>query len=126
MSIAYVDPSVIVAIAFNEPGAVRMVQRARRFDRLIASPLLEAEVRSAAKRERIALDERLLSAIQFIPVIDTLGVEIARVLAQGYLRGADCFHVATALRIAGHPAELTFLTLDVNQRTIAAALGFKT
>lgn len=117
---------MIVAIAFREAGAVRVAQRARRFDRLIASPLIEAEVRCAAKREQIALDDRLLSAIQLIPVFDTLGKEIDRVLAHGYLRGADCFHVATALRIAPNPEELTFLTLDVNQRTVAAALGFKT
>ena len=76
MSGAYVDTSVVVAIAFSE-----------------ARPLSE---------------------------------QIARVLEAGYVRGADCWHLATALYIAPDPGEIVFLTLDHRQRDIAKALGFAT
>jgi hypothetical protein len=44
----------------------------------------------------------------------------------GYLRGADCWHLATALYLAPNPSDLTFLTLDDTQRKIAKTLGFRT
>ena len=43
-----------------------------------------------------------------------------------YLRGADLWHVATALYLAESPADVDFLTLDPAQREAAAALGFPT
>lgn len=48
-----------------------------------------------------------------------------RVLGTGYVRGADCWHLATAIYLAGDPAKLTFLTLDDQQRTVAESLGFQ-
>ena len=45
---------------------------------------------------------------------------------EGYVRGADLWHLACALYVAASPGELTFLTLDERQRTVAKALGFKT
>ena len=55
-----------------------------------------------------------------------LSPEIRRVLQAGYLRGADCFHVASALYFMDDPTGNTFLTLDTRQRAVAKALGFKT
>jgi hypothetical protein len=52
-----------------------------------------------------------------------LGPEIVRVLEAGYARGADVWHLATALYLADDPADLPFLTLDVRQRELARALG---
>ncbi len=45
MRFAYVDTSCLVAIAFDEPGADKVAARLRRFERLFASNLLEAELR---------------------------------------------------------------------------------
>lgn len=51
--------------------------------------------------------------------------EIRRVLAAGYVRGADCWHLASALFLAEDPAKLSFLTLHQRQRTVAQMLGFQ-
>ena len=49
----------------------------------------------------------------------------AEVLGAGYVCGADCWHLATALYLAGdRPGELSFVTLDHQQRAVAAELGF--
>ncbi len=56
-------------------------------------------------------------------VTSVLTGEIQTVLSAGYLRGADCWHVAVALSYA--PArDLTFFSLDKAQRAVAARLGF--
>jgi hypothetical protein len=51
--------------------------------------------------------------------------EIARVLAAGYVRGADCWHLATALYLTDDPSSLTFLTVDERQKSVAVSLGFE-
>ena len=49
--------------------------------------------------------------VQLIGTPDPLSDEIQAVLSAGYLRGADCWHVAAALNYT--PArDLTFLSLD--------------
>ncbi len=124
MSAAYVDTSCLVAVAFGESGASALARRVSRFDRLFSSPLLEAELFSAFVREGREISDTWSSAIEMIIVDRPLGREVVRVLEAGYLRGADCWHLATALYLAPDPAELTFLTLDAGQRRIAKALGF--
>lgn len=47
------------------------------------------------------------------------------VLEAGYARGADLWYLATTLYMAADPAEVTFVTLDQQQRGVAIALGFK-
>ena len=66
------------------------------------------------------------SAIEFVIVDRPLSPEVTRVLSAGYLRGADCWHLATALYVAPDPADLTFVTLDSIQRKVARTLGFVT
>ena len=46
-------------------------------------------------------------------------------LETGYLRGADLWHVATALYVSPQARNLSFATLDARQSDIAAALGFR-
>jgi len=53
-----------------------------------------------------------------------LSAELRRTADAGYLRGADMWHVACALFLAPNPGDLTFLTLDVDQRAVARRLGF--
>ena len=56
MRLAYVDTSCLVAIAFAEAGATKVAGRLERMDRLFASNLLEAELRSALAREGLSDD----------------------------------------------------------------------
>ena len=125
MSIAYVDTSSLVAIAFEEPGASHAGERLEGFSRLLSSNLLEAELRAAFARERLDFDAQMLSRIEWILPDRPLAGELTRALAAGYLRGADLWHIATALYVAPRADEIGFITLDGPQRDIAAALGFQ-
>jgi uncharacterized protein with PIN domain len=125
MNVAYVDSSCIVAIAFGERGATATARRLREFDQLVASNLLEAELRAAFARQREDLDPSIVATLAWIVPERALSQEIERVLRTGYIRGADCWHLATALYIAENPGEITFLTLDAKQAAVAATLGFR-
>ena len=126
MTVAYVDTSCLVAVAFRERGSTALLRRIELFDDLLASNLLEAELRAAYHREGIVGEPELLRAISWILPERPLSAEIATVLQAGYLRGADCWHLATALYVAANPGDLVFLTLDERQRATAESLGFLT
>ena len=123
--LAYLDTSVVVAIRFSQPGAERFRDALTSFE-LYAPPLLEAEWRSALRREQVEPNLAELELVQWIFQDRTLSEELERVFKAGYVRGADAWHLATALSLAPDPSELTFLTLDDRQRAVAEALGFKT
>jgi predicted nucleic acid-binding protein len=123
---AFVDSSVAVAIAFEEPTARALLERLRAFDTVFASPLMEAELRSALRRESRDFDPGFVSAAIWVNPLRSLSLEIGRVLAAGYVRGAHCWHLASALYVCAEPAKLVFLTLDKRQRDVAQALGFAT
>ena len=125
MKVGYVDTSCLVAIAFGERGAAPVRRRLASFDRLVAANLLEAELRCAFAREGVAFDETILGQISWIVPDRPLHAEIARVLEAGYVRGADCWHLASALYLAEDPAAISFLTLDGRQREVAKAVGFE-
>ncbi|MCX5767471.1 MAG: PIN domain-containing protein [Gemmatimonadetes bacterium] len=124
MKVAYVDTSCLVAVALGERGAAAVERRLARFDRLVSSNLLEAELRAALRREGVEGASRVLSSITWLLPDRPLSAEIAAVLEAGYVRGADCWHLATALYLAPEPSELSFMTLDERQRDVAALLGF--
>lgn len=126
MSVAYVDTSCIVAVAFGENGAAAVRRRMREFDELVSSNFLEAELRSAFKRERVDFATDTISELSWLIPDRPLTDEIARVLESGYVRGADCWHLASALYLAGDPVSVAFLTLDQSQRKVAKAIGFTT
>lgn len=125
MSIAYVDTSALVAIAFDEPHGSDLRERLKSFSRRLSSNLLEAELRAAFVREQREFEADVLSGIDWILPNRPLAAELERTLAAGYLRGADLWHVATALFVALSPAEISFMTLDGRQRDVASALGFQ-
>lgn len=125
MSVVYVDTSCLVAAAFSEPAGRAVSRRLARFRTAVASNLLEAELRSVFVREQAELPSSLLSGISWVIPDRALGAEIELVLAAGYVRGADCWHLATALYLFPEPEEATFLTLDERQRGVAGTLGFK-
>ena len=116
----------MVALALGEPGAQAMARRIRGFDTLVAANLVEAEVRSALSREGVRPDRNPVAGLRWILPDRPLSAEIATVTAEGHVRGADLWHLACALFVTDTPGELTFLTLDERQRTVAKALGFKT
>lgn len=124
----YVDTSCIVSIALDEPGSEAVQRQLAGCDGLVAAGLLEAELMSVLRREgsEVAAPPHL-DMLDWIVPHRHLSPEIAQVLAAGYLRGADCWHLATALYVAGDdPASLHFLTLDERQATVASVLGFAT
>ncbi len=125
MKPAYVDSSAILGIAFGEPGAAALERRMARFDAFFSSNLTEAEVLAAVLREGLPAPERdPFGLLSWILPDRPLTPEISSVLAAGYLRGADLWHVACALYLSPDPGDLAFLTLDADQRRIAAKLGF--
>jgi predicted nucleic acid-binding protein len=122
---AYVDTSCLVAIAFAEAGATKVAGRLARLDRLFASNLLEAELRSALAREGLSVDPaELLSGITWVYPNRPLSGEFGRIAVEGYVKGADLWHLACALFLAPEPKDLAFLTLDRRQEAVARKLGF--
>jgi predicted nucleic acid-binding protein len=125
LTAAYVDSSLLLAIAFGEPGAARLAERLDRFDDVYASNLVEAEVMSALAREAIALpDADAFASLNWTFPDRPLTQEFARILEAGHLRGADLWHVACALYLSPNPRDLSFFTLDARQKRVAAKLGF--
>lgn len=122
---AYIDSSCLVAIAFGERGAARLATRIKSFTTIAAHALVEAEIRSACVRERAPVPEAELATIAWVEPGRTLSPEIDMVLSHGYLRGADCWHLAVALFLSPEPRHLAFLTVDDGQRAVARKLGFR-
>lgn len=93
---------------------------------MVSSNLLEPEVRAAFVRNGRAFNSRVLFNIEWVTFDRPLSNELEMALRIGYLRGADLWHIATALYMFDEPSEVTFLTLDRRQEEVAAALGFQT
>jgi len=126
LKFAYVDTSCLVAIIFGEEPARGVAKRLRAYDRLFSSNLLEAELRATFEREQVEQDaaEEPLSWVTWVYPNRPLTLEMARVLAMGYLRGADLWHLACGLFLESDPRQLHFLTLDERQAEIASSLNF--
>ena len=127
MKEAFVDTSCLAALALDERNAGTVRKRLAFFEHRTASPLLEAELRSVLRREGYGAAERVepwLASLEWAIPDRPLSVEIETVLDAGYVRGADCWHLATALFYSPTPGDITFLTLDARQRDVAKALGF--
>ena len=119
------DTSCLIALAFDEPEAPRVRGELEGHDQLFSSGLLEAELLSTLALEGVSADPHFLGAIAWVLPDRPLGPEIRRALAHGFAKGTDLWHLATALYVAEDPSELTFLTLDQDQRQIALGLGFR-
>lgn len=124
---AYIDTSALVAVQFGEAERSRILAVMRSHDELVSSSLLCAEMLATLRRANlpIASADQLLGRVAQLAPPDDLRIECEQALAVGSLRGADLWHVASALRLAGrHRKRLTFCTLDDAQRAVAAGLGF--
>ncbi|UCC85086.1 MAG: PIN domain-containing protein [Gemmatimonadota bacterium] len=126
MRVAYVDTSCLVAIAFGEPNASVLARKLEGFDELVSSNLLGAELWASFAREEVGPDARLLSWISWVLPDRPLSQEIGQALAVGYLGGPDLWHLACALYLVETPREISFITLDDRQRSVAEGLGFPT
>lgn len=125
MKVAYVDSSCLVAIAFDEPGARQMARMLRSYDELFSSNLLEAELRSALRREELDRSpDELLDLVSWVYPRRPLSDEMAKILAVSYLRGADLWHLAVALALAT-TLTIDFLSLDIRQREASELVGFR-
>jgi predicted nucleic acid-binding protein len=121
----FVDTSALVCVAFQEPGHEGVAEHLASSTDLFASPLLEAEYRAALAREDLPEGVHLLRAFRWVLPNRPLSPELERVFSSGYALGAGALHLATALFLADRPADLPFLTLDVQQRRVAEELGFR-
>jgi predicted nucleic acid-binding protein len=125
MAVAYVDTSVLLAIAFGETGARRLARQVTAFTTLVSANLLVAEFLAAHRREGVHAEAALLARLAWVLPDRPLDPEVARVLDHGYVRGADCWHLAVALYVAADPGSIAFLTADAQQGASAASLGFR-
>ena len=125
MRLAYVDSSCLVAIALVEADHQRVSSWLYSFDHLYSSNLLEAELRSAMARESVESSAAiLLSSIIWVNPERPLTPEYELILTQGYLRGADLWHLACALHLRAEWKEVSFLSLDEKQTAVAQSMGF--
>jgi predicted nucleic acid-binding protein len=125
----YLDTSFLLAILFDETGAAGLRRTLGRYERVFSCDLLTAETLSAAVRERLEVGAvmTMLEAVALVLPHRSLDRELRDVLALGYLRGADAWHVACALFVSGSArSELAFLSRDTAQRRVARRLGFAT
>lgn len=125
MKPAFVDSSCLVAQALGEPAAKRVAKLLAASPLLLASTLLEAELRAALRREEVSGPvDRLLAGLRWVHPPRPLTDELRRVFEAGSPRGADAWHLAAALFVA-EPDEIDFLTLDARQGEVARQLGFR-
>ena len=128
MKAAFLDTSALAAILFDEPASSRIRDVLSQFGSVHASGLLEAEIRSAAARENVNQSDvdAVLTPVKWVLPDRPLSQELRPVILSGYpLRGADAWHIACALYLAGDPSALPFITLDGDQAQVAARVGFK-
>jgi len=125
LKIAYVDSSCLIAVALQEEGAGDLLAQLSRFDRLLSSPLAEAEFRAALAREGVpGKGGNLLSWLDWVQPYRRLTPEIERILQVGKAKGADLWHLACALFVRPKLEGLRFLTRDSGQERLARALDF--
>lgn len=127
MAVAYVDSSVIVAMALRQPGRSAIERALARSSHAVTAEFTEAEVASALRRVELPHDpEPWMHAIRILHATRSLRREIRAVLNRRYLRGADCWHLATALWFqTTRGVALEFVTMDKTQGDAARALGLR-
>jgi hypothetical protein len=122
---AYVDSSCLISIVFCEPGYRDVLLRLAKFERRFSSALLEAELRSAMAREQFwGKGGNVLAWLAWVNPRRRLTREMDEVLEVQTPRGPDLWHLANAIYLRKRVGDLTFLTLDRQQKDIAQALGF--
>jgi len=130
----YVDSSVLLRVVLNERGALR---EWRRITRPLASELIRLECRRTIDRARIreGLGDDLIAqqredvlevlhTFDIVP-LDSVVLERAAEPFPTLLGSIDAIHLATALLLRAHVADLDFATHDGELATAARAVGFR-
>jgi predicted nucleic acid-binding protein len=127
LTAAFLDSSYLIAASFDPSAGEHLSRALSRYRPIYATELLAAECLAFAMRERIdgAEFDRAFARISWVLPDRSLRAEFDRVLAAGYLRGADLWHLACACYLAPNPAELAFLSRDQQQAMVAKRLGFR-
>ena len=124
MRIAYIDTSCLVAIAFGEAGATKVASRLERMDRLFG-PICS---RQSCGRRLLAKSSRLTgrTTLEYHRVYPNrpLSGEFERVMVEGYVKGADLWHLACALFLAPEPKDSRSSRSTKRQEEVARRLGF--
>jgi hypothetical protein len=103
---------------------VRLAKLLGGFTSLYSSNLLEAELLSVMRRESVERAEvPALQSLSWVLPDRRLGPELEKVLAAGYLRGADLWHVACCLYLVDRAGGVRFVTVDERQASVALAVG---
>lgn len=127
MKIAYLDASACVAILFGEDKGLKWQKLLNRQEEIVSASLIEAEVFSAAAREKVPLHkaEILLDCVSLVYPDRALRKEYHQIFSLGYVKGAAAQHLATALYLDPEAKGLTFVTADSQQKKLAKQMGFK-
>jgi hypothetical protein len=123
---AYIDASLFIALRFQKSAAAT-IRTVRQYE-FFSSELLIAEVLAFGKREAIEQDLlwKSFHGLSWVIPEGSISEECRRVIQCGYSRGADLWHLACACYLSPETRKLAFLTLDEQQYSLAARLGFYT
>lgn len=123
----YADSSALISVILEQPGSNSVQGAIAKLSPLFGSNLLEAEVRATMVREGVddTRVEAIIQSMRWVNPSRPLSDEYRRILAVGYVKGADLLHLACALYLSPDPKDLNFLTLDTQQAVVARALGFR-
>ena len=125
MKTAYIDTSCLLTVSFEEPGHGEVLADLEGYEELFSSNLLEAELRATTRREGINLPRiEALNRLIWLWPDRPLTKEFKRVLSSGNLKGADLWHLASALFLRDQVGSLDFLSLDEKQLRLAKDLDF--
>ncbi len=124
---AYIDTSLLIHVRFEEAGR-RFARRIEAYDHLFSAELLLAEMYAFAMREGVDRVDVLeaVNGISWVIPDRPLAGELARVIEQKYVRGADLWHLACACYLSPVSESVAFLTRDSVQLQIAHRLGLQT
>ena len=125
----YLDTSAWIAWKFGQNGKELLAKVLLKQNTVLSSPLLVAEYLAFLKKTKQLENVRYEDDLEFIRWIypaDSLIESCAECARCHYLRGADLYHLATALWFAqGLRKDLRFLTCDIEQARAAQKIGFK-
>ncbi|HET9784997.1 MAG TPA: type II toxin-antitoxin system VapC family toxin [Terriglobales bacterium] len=134
---AYWDTSVLAKIYVDEPGS-DLVRKLLGGERPVTSAICPVEMESMLRRShaegRLTEEEQRGARAMFaldldywsLMDVDAAVLQQARLVAADFpIRALDAVHVASALRLRERFPDTAFLTADVRQGAVAAALGFR-
>ena len=128
MTCTYIDSSALLTVIFQEKNYQDYQRKLDKSDNLISSYLLEAEIYSTTKREKISLQiaDDYLKYISMLLPDRSLQPEYHKIFQVGYCRGADAHHIASALYLDPAGQDLYFLSADKKQCALAKKVGLRT